>query len=252
MKRSFFIVAIVASAYFTQGQNQHLNQIQAQSLIDRMNMSGGVANGDLMWGIPMPPGKLVGDFYLDSEWKKGTLILYENESIIKNYKIRYDLHLNEFEIKTLGGVRVLPGAKVKSFAIEEDEDDGTNAAYYFNAKEFIQTEPPNFDGFYKVRVAGQMMLLSRTDVFIKKGNYKQEFSIGNPDDKIVKRQIFCYSKDGKVFMVPQNRKKLVEIFGQHKNAMNDFIESKNMSVKNEHTLDIIFFEYNRKTESDQH
>jgi hypothetical protein len=247
MKFLYLLVALVIVNFTLNGQNQHIDIIKANHLMDRLSVGGGVNNGDLMFGMPLPPGKLVGDFYLDSEWKKGTMILYDKETLIKNYRIRYDIKNNEIEIKTKTGIKVIPGTKVKSFAIEEVED--SEPAFYFNANEFTAPHETGYEGFYKILSTGEMMLLSGTEVFIKKRNYKEELSIGNPDDQVIKKTHLYYTKNNKVLELPQARKKFVEIFGTQKDAIETLIKTKNLNLKNDYSLIYLFNEYNRRIES---
>ena len=37
----------------------------------------GLSNGELVLGIPMAPGKVVGDTYMSEDWKTGTILLYD-------------------------------------------------------------------------------------------------------------------------------------------------------------------------------
>ena len=57
---------------------------------------------------------IIGDVYLDSHWNLSSLLLFENEKLINDYLVRYDIKNNEFEFRLKNGVKVLPGSKVKN------------------------------------------------------------------------------------------------------------------------------------------
>ncbi|MFZ6011198.1 MAG: hypothetical protein ACOYXT_12700, partial [Bacteroidota bacterium] len=120
--------------------------IRASNTLDRL--TSGLTASNILYGIPLPPGKIIGDTYLNKEWRKSTLMLYGNDKLIEGYLIRYDLFADEIEIKTPDGIRVLVGRKVKSFL---QLDSATNLPSYFvNALDYKNEKGIPLSGFFEV------------------------------------------------------------------------------------------------------
>ncbi len=85
------------------------NNLRAASTIDRISGFQGKTAPDFLYGIPYPPGKVIGDTYLDANWKNSIIQLYENDKIIEGYQTRYDIQLNEIEVKSGNDIKVSEG-----------------------------------------------------------------------------------------------------------------------------------------------
>src|SRR5688572_2286463 len=96
-----FFLSLVYSSGFTQAVVPP--NIRAINTIERLNDFDGLTNGDLMYGIPLPEGKVIGDSYLDTHWKKSTILLYEKDKLIEGFPLRYDIWLDELEINARNG-----------------------------------------------------------------------------------------------------------------------------------------------------
>jgi hypothetical protein len=198
--------------------------------------------GDLIYGIPLPPKEVVGDSYLNEEWRSTTLMLYSSDVLIEGFPVKYDMLRDEFEIQSKSGIKVIDGKKVKSF-IWIDQISNT-ADPFINAREFKNEENTPLRGFFNVMVDGKMPLFKKTEAYIKKADYNASLDVGHRNDRILKREKLFYAVEGKVFEVPSAKKKFLLLFEEQQHEVNDFIKSNDLSLGNESHLKRVFEFYN--------
>jgi hypothetical protein len=211
------------------------NTIDAFLDHDRMGMN------EVLYGIPIPPGKVIGDTYLDTNWKMGTILLYDKDKMIERILVRYDIHANEIDVKAANGIKAIPGAKVKSFVWIDSI--GRTPDYYVNAKDFKVDGTP-FMGFFQVLCEGALPLMMKTSLVVKKSDYNVSLDIGSKDDKILKKEDFYCLKDGNAIEVPSSKKKLLPLFQDKAYQVEDFIKDNGLSVSKKSDLVQIFNYYN--------
>jgi hypothetical protein len=242
-----FIVA--AALFWTTAANAQPNSavpknIRAANTLDNLFDANGLAPFENLYGIPLEPGRLIGNAYLNEDWKRATLLLYGVDKMIEGYPSRYEIDQDQFEIKSSRGVKILSGKKVKSFVWV---DSLTKAPHYFiNGKDFTSKDDSRSGGFFEVLEEGEFTLLSKTEVIVKKSNYNEKLDIGDRDDRMIKKTRFYYLQDGNISELPSSRKKLVPVFGDHALAMDEFIKKNSLSVNQPAHLRIIFEHYNSK------
>lgn len=198
--------------------------------------------GNILYGVPMPPGKVIGDSYVSKSWNYGSILLYESEKLIEGYPLRYDIDKDELEINAPGGAKVLSGSKVKSFTWQDSLSH--NVVYFVSAKDYMNAEGTPLAGFFEVLSDGALPAFKKTSLVLKKANYVKEFDTGTRDDQILKKEEFYYVKEGKVYSLPSSKKKILPLFNDQAEKMKTYIETNNMSLKEAHHLQSIFEYYN--------
>ncbi len=235
---SFTFFALQASAQ--QGSVLPPN-IRAVNTIERLTDSNGLGTNEMIYGIPLPEGKVIGDTYLNLEWKKSAILLYDVDKLIEGYSARYDIQTNELDIETLTGVKALSGAKVKSF-VWLDSQTG-KSSFFINTKEYHYNETV-LNGFFEVRVDGATPLFKKVNLVVKKADYNVALNTGSRDDKILKKALYYFGQGDQVLLVPNSKKKMLSIFSKDADKVNAFINENGLSVKNEDHLDQIFAYFN--------
>ncbi|MEP6738260.1 MAG: hypothetical protein ABJA70_22235 [Chryseolinea sp.] len=215
--------------------------VRAMNTIERLTDSNGLGLNEMLYGIPLPPGKVVGDNYLYLNWKISALLLYEGSKLIEGYAVRYDIAADQLDIKTSNGVKMIEGKKVKSFMWIDSAT--TTPSYFINAKDFRHNNVP-MTGFFEVMVDGNHHLLKKTNVIIKTADYNPALSIGNRDDKILKKSEYYLASGSIVQQVPDSKKRLAAIFGDNNQSIQAYIRSADLSVKREDDLIQIVMHYN--------
>lgn len=228
---------VYATTHLAYSQTAVPPNVRASITFDRLTSRNGFqTSGDVLYGIPVPPGSLIGDTYLDSSWCNANVVLYEKERALKNLSVRLDLYTNGLEVEIKEMIRLLPCEKVKAFALE---GSSTTPRIFLNTKEFNS----NLIGFFEVLSDGKTPLLKRTGITIKKSNYNAALNIGSHDAKILKHTTYYYAVDKEVKELPKSRKKINEILkelGILTQAEND------VDSKNEQTLILLFEKFNRQ------
>jgi hypothetical protein len=239
------LIAIIGLVDFVSAQDKRVipDNIRAENTLDRLS-DGGLSTNEILIGIPVPPGEVIGDYYLISEWRKTSFTLNVTEKLYEGFSCRYNIHFNQLEIKTETGINALSGSKIKSFVwIDQKTEAPTfyvNAQYYF-VKGIKQA------GFLNVISDGSVPLFKKTSIVVREPDYKHEFSMGSRDTQIKQKQTFFYTHNNELVEIkPKDVKKLEPIFGERATEIENFIRKNSLSFGNEFHLKMIFDFYNGK------
>ncbi|AYB32278.1 hypothetical protein [Chryseolinea soli] len=243
MKKEVFIFLGLLSGLHALAQpNVVPNNIRSVNTLEKLYDPDGLGRTDMLYGIPQPEGKVVGNTYFSTQWKASTILLYKDEKMIEGFLIRYDIRANEIEVKTQSGVKVVGGDKVKSFIWIDSAS--RIPSYFVNAKDFKDKDQTRLSGFFQVVVDGPLPLLRQTTVYVKKADYSVQFDVGSRDDKILKKTELYFARDGQVTALPSSKKKLLPLFGDKADAMGKFIQDQALTISREADLITIFNHYN--------
>jgi hypothetical protein len=202
----------------------------------------GIVN-EMIIGIPLPAPKVVGDTYIDEEWKEGRILLYDREKYIDGYPIRYDLDKQEMEIRTPQGIKVVGGAQIRTFVMLDEGKSSPEV--YVNAKDFKISPDVVYTGFLQVVEDGSMALLCGHTIKVKQPDYNEAMNVGNRDYRILKKENFFFMHNGVLTRVPEKKKELVEIFPEdRRKIMRDFMETNGLNASRGVDLKRLFHHYN--------
>jgi hypothetical protein len=217
------------------------SNVRATNTIERLTDSNGLGTNEMMYGIPLPEGKVIGDTYLSTQWKRSVILLYENNKLLEGYPVRYDINADELDVRGVNGVKVLAGKKVKSFVWI---DSARKEPYYFvNAKDYKEDGVPLI-GFFEVLVDGTSPLFKKINITVKKADYNVTLSVGSRDDKILKNPAYYLAEDNKVYEIPASKKKFLPLLKRNASQVEAYMESNGLSPKKEEDLLLIFKYYN--------
>ena len=212
-------------------------QLRAENTLDRLSDKGGLSNSDILYGIPLPPGSVVGDVYFDKKWNSATILLYQTETMIEGYPVKYDIKGDVLEIKSSAGIKVLDVRKVKNMVWI---DSLTQKPHYFaNGAEFkVEGVPVN--GLLEVLVDGKTPLMKRDQIYVKDPTYNVAMGAGSRDTKIYHKFTYYYSKGSELIKV--KGKKDVLAITNNTAAVEEYIKQNKLNVSKESGL-IKVFEY---------
>jgi hypothetical protein len=177
------------------------SNLRAAFTLDQIaGRNGFEANGTALYGIPLKPGGMVGDVYLDSAWRLTNIVLYDDGKVINNLLTRYDIQNNGLEIKGRSNIYFMPGTKIKAWVIHQNNI--TRA--FVNGLDFSS----NVSCFFEVLVDGKATLMKRTQILIKKPDYNPSLDIGFRHSKIIKQNSFYCVKGKEVVPLAWSKKKL--------------------------------------------
>ena len=242
MKLSQILVLIFFTTALS-GQNTVIpSALRASMTLDRIPALNALAPGNAIPGMPLQAGKVIGDSYLAKNWSKGSVLLYQSETIIEGYPLRYDIAQNELEINTKNGVKVLASNKIRNFTWIDSLSK--TPVFFVNAKEYADEAGTALSGFFEVISDGTILVLKKTLISVKKANYIPALDAGTRDDEILKNDKFYYANANKVYALPTSKKKFLPIFKDKAEKMEEFIELNDMSLKEAHHIKAIFEYYN--------
>lgn len=222
-----------------EGQSQAVvpPNIRATNTLEKLFDYNGIDEGDILYGMPLPESKVIGDTYMDTTWRRANVMLYEKEKLIEGFPIRYDIYLDEVEFKGKNGIKVIAGSKVKSF-VWADSLTRTHS-YFINGKGFRNEDNVPFTGFFEVLSEGTVPLLKKTNIDIRKADYNVAMNVGSRDDKILKKNKFCVLKESRIIELPKSRKKFLTLFDDKSSQLEVFIKENNLLLHIEQDLEMI-------------
>lgn len=237
-----FVTLLLGGAALAQPNSVVPKNIRAANTLDNLFDGNGLATSDNLWGIPLEPGAVVGNTYLNPEWRRTALSLYDTDKVLEGYLTRYEIDLDQFDIKTTLGIKVLSGKKIKSFVWM---DSLTKTPHYFvNGRDLKTAADVPIIGFFEVLAEGDPTLLSKTGVIVKRPNYNEKLDMGNRDTRIEKRAKYYYLENDLLHELPSAKKKIIAVFGDHAEALQDFVKVNKLSWDEEGHLKHIFEHYN--------
>lgn len=218
------------------------NNVRSQFALDRLTKMNFTGMDGTVVGLAAPPGRVVGNTYIDQKWNMGSVLIAEKNTPIEGYPMKYDIKAQNLEIKTVAGVRLLD---VKKIGHVVWVDSLTKQPHYFvNAARYKEDGTP-LVGLLEVVVDGQRSLLKRTVLSVKTPTYVAALDVGNRDTEISKKTKFFYSEGENVVEVT-SKKKLLESFGDQGDEVKKFMKLNKLDVNQENHLSHIFEFYNSK------
>lgn len=186
--------------------------------------------GGFIKQLPMAPAETKGDVYLNSEWSLANITLFnQNADELKEYPVRVNLQTNDIEINYQNQVKVLSGRAIKYFTLKKS--DGAQEKYV-NGKRYKLNDVP-MAGFLKVVDSSKWELVSKTQLKVIQASYVSALDAGDRSDKIVKEEIFYFSKDATLYQVYPSSKKFAVQFKENSELVKNFIKTNDLNLKNQ-------------------
>jgi hypothetical protein len=243
MKRLFLVLIVSGTVTCTYAQWAIPPNMRAQNTLTRLSEPiRGMSNADLLYGIPMEPGIVIGDNYLDKKWNTANILLYQSETMIEGYPVKYDVKNDLLEIQSRSGIKVLEGKKIKNLVWVDSIT--TQPHYFVNGAEY-RYENSKLLGLLEVIVDGEIPLLKRAEVNVKKPNYNAALDVGSKDTKIYFKDVFLFAR-GKDLFVIKNKEDVSEAAGDRSAEVEAFIKENKLNVNKQPGLKQAFEFLNKK------
>jgi hypothetical protein len=244
MKKLVHLIPVVLITLIqakAQSNNVVPDNVRASNVIDGIT-SNVVSPGYLLYGIPEAPGGIIGDVYLNSDWKKISLKIFGQEREFNNYKCRVNLHTNQIEIEIDELVKVINADRVESFSWNEENDGGKRL--YCNANKYKINNMPH-SGFLEILSDGKIMLLKETRIIIKKPDFNVQLNVGSKSTRIIKEETIYFTKETELVNVRSvKNKKFYSLFEGLTSEVEEFAKEKQLRISAEEDLVSIFKYYN--------
>jgi hypothetical protein len=239
------MVAIVVSSNQVYAQGAMPQQIRAQNTLDQLAAKNSLSGSDILYGMPIPAGETLGDYYLNKNWNKTTILLYQTEKMLEGYFVKYNLQDDQLEVKTNQGIKMLDVKKVKNIVWIDSLT--TSIHYFVNGAEYKLDGVPTTN-LLEVLVDGEMPLLKKTILFVKEPTYNVAFDVGSRDKKIYQKSSLYYARQKDLYKI-KGKKDVQEASGSDKPAVDEFIKSNKLNLNNDSDL-IRVFEYINSQKTD--
>ncbi len=237
------MITLFPIGYENPDENALQKTIRATNISELFTKRPNFIGGNQVFGIPPEPKRLEGNFYLDVKWNKASILLYRDFEVLEGYYARFNISTNTFELRMdeEDVVTTLPGLRVQNIVWI---DEVANVPRYFVNGMDLKDDGIPVSGFFEVLVDGQVPLVRRTIASIRESNYNEALMVGERNDQIKKRNTYYYLKDKNIHKVPNRRRKLVSVFDEHTEKMENFIKENSINVKTPSGLFVVFTHYN--------
>lgn len=240
IKAATLIVLCDLVFFQVNGQNALPPQIRIRQTLDGISDPGGVTRGEVLYGVEVEPGRILGDYYMDTKWNKGSLLLFGYEKVLDGYYIKYDIEGNALEVKVDELTKLIPINKVQSMIWYDSLTQVPRA--FVNAKDYTE-KGVQLSGLLEILEDGQIPLVKKTTIWIKEPDYVLAFDVGSKDTKIYKKENL-YMLQGKELIEVKKKKELLAAFGKRSNEMEKYIKINKLNIKDERGLRVTFRHYN--------
>jgi hypothetical protein len=200
--------------------------MRAENTLDRLSDKGGLSRSDMLYGIPMAPGKVVGDNYLSKNWNAATILLYQSETMIEGFPVKYDIKSDLIEIKSKSGIKILGCDKIKNLVWIDSINSQPH--YFVNASEF-KKDGVESRGLLEVVVDGALPLLKQTEIFVKQPTYNAAMDAGSKDTKIFQKDTFFYAREKNLFKI-KNKSDVLAAAGDRSAETSSFMKENKINI----------------------
>jgi hypothetical protein len=246
MKRIILMCAVVGMYTNTFSQWAIPANMRAQNTLSRLSEPiRGLSNSDLLYGIPMEPGIVIGDNYLDKKWNMANILLYQSETLIEGYPVKYDVKEDRLEIKSKSGIKVLDSKKIRNLVWVDSLT--TQPHYFVNGAEY-RFEGVKSLGLIEVIVDGELPLLKKAEFHVKQPNYNAALDVGSRDTKLYFKEIYLYAQ-GKDLIKIKNKDDVLKAAGSYADEVESFIKVNKININKPQGLKNVFEFINSKYKS---
>jgi hypothetical protein len=231
------VFCVLSYASFAQVSSKVPQNVRATNTLDALN-DNGLMNTEILYGIPLAPGEVVGDEFLKDEWQLGTIVVKESEKRISGVPCKYNIATQTLLVRDKAGqVRAVSIARVKSFEVQNGSGE---VSLFVNAQSFSH-DGAALDGVLEVLSSGSHSFYKRTEIVVIQPTYKHEFSTGSRDTKLVKRDSYFTAVDKNLVKLnTKSVKKLVKSAGALGSQISAYASQNQFDPNNERDLKALF------------
>jgi hypothetical protein len=240
MKSRIVIIGILAGLLLsstTFGQYAIPPQTRTQIAMDQLSQGATNNVGNVVYGLAAPPGRVVGDVYLDPEWNIGNVLL-ESGVLLERYNVRYDLKAQTLEIQTAMIIRLLDFKLLRTVAWR----DATTTRLFVNASTYKLDGVP-LVGILEVLSDGNKPLLRRVTMHVKQPDYVPALDVGSRDATIYKKSAVFYNNGGELVEV-KGKKGILAALSDKGTEVEEFIKKNKLGTRSDFEIARIFDYYN--------
>lgn len=228
-------VVFFSHAAFSQNGNtlKEDNPVVVQDRLNKLNSINGA--NSLLLGFDNRSSEVVGDAYLFEDWVPASITFSEGAEV-QDLPVNVDLLNQRVEIKAGNQVKVAYAFQVRDFVVKNPLKEDTK---FISLNDLRLADGEKLKGFGQLLYDGQVKLVKRPYVSIKKAKYIPGFEVGSLNPEIVDKEKFYLLQD----------KVLTEVkrkpgFGKHNAQMKKYMKENKLKTKREKDLVEIVAYYN--------
>ncbi|HAS43541.1 MAG TPA: hypothetical protein DCS93_23880 [Microscillaceae bacterium] len=189
-----------------------------------------------------------GTNYLTPGWNKGKVWVEYQGKIqeLDELKLRFDMGNQQLEIKVhntisnKASVKVLYDQHVTKF--EYTDGESQEKVYFERCKNF-KTKTPML-GFFRVLYKGdKVSLLVKIASYVQKGNEVKALGIGSANQRVIRKDAYFMTQNGKTFKIKRRKKSILKQFGDKQAQVKSYVKENKLYYKKEKDLIAIFKYY---------
>lgn len=187
--------------------------------------------------IQSKPKETKGSYYYNSEWYTGTIKMFSGE-MIQSYPLKYDMKMNQIDIKVNESVKFISIGAVKEITWLKPNGQSEilrNLSTYKNLEGY---------GFLSILAEGNLSLFKKTELSLLDANYNAALDVGTQSDKYVKKEKYYIKKGDKIVQIKKKKKKIIKIFNEKAEKVELYASENKLNFKDDPDLKKIFNYYN--------
>lgn len=210
-------------------------QLSAQNQNDAIIVfNGGTSR---IMNIQSKPPETKSSVYYNDNWYIGTIKLFSGEEI-KDYPLKYDMKMNQIDIKVNETVKV-----VSIGAVEEIEWVKTNGQVE-SLINLSNLDNVNIHGLFTVISEGKLSLYKKVELELLESNYNIAVDAGNEDNTYLKKNRYYIYSDNKIHSIKIRKNKILKKFKEKAEQVEEYAEANNLKFNDDNDLKLIFEYYN--------
>ena len=187
--------------------------------------------------IKSKPKETKGSYYYNDKWYTGTIKLFSGEEV-QAYPLKYDMKMNQIDIKVNESVKVLSIGAVKEIIWVKPTGRSEvlrNISLYKNIEGY---------GFVSVLADGKLSLFKKTELSLLGSNYNTAMDVGSQSDKYVKKEKYFIKSGDKIILIKKKKKNILNKFKDKAEEVELYATENNLNFKDDIDLEKIFNYYN--------
>jgi hypothetical protein len=220
-------------------------QVSAQITVLGSTQGEGYMNNTVrgvMTEIKPPVREATGSTYINDNWLPGKINL-TNGQVIDDVLIRYDIEVDQIEVKIDGTLKGVSGKNIKSLTLLNLTTQSNEL--YISGNGLMENGNKQ-TGLFKVITDGAWSLLEKIEVNFVKPSYNPVLDVGEEEPQYVKSSALYIAQGPTIFKVSKKKKKFLESFNEQSDSVSAYMKKMKLSIKDTDDIKLIVEFLNKK------
>lgn len=182
---------------------------------------------------------IIGEPFLDKEFTEGA-VFFSDSTKLEDVKLRYNVYQDKMEVVFQGDtVGIQPSYRMTGLQLGDK--------IFINSLMYDEWTREFKYGYLELLINGKVMLLKKYEKSFKYNSFATNYNGGGGDRNfhfIDKEKLFYKKGVESAIQVKKRKKKVLEIFGDHAEKIEEYVKENNLRYRKEEDLAKIFQYYN--------